>query len=81
MWRISTKTSLLADINLCTVNSDNFWGVKFVLKFHIKCKKTGTIFVGCDKFVPNFHKCEEYVPIPHTCEESVLNLHICETVD
>ena len=48
-------------LNLRTVNFDNFWGVKFVLKFNI--------------FMV-FFTCEESVPNPHICEKLVSNYHM-----
>ena len=41
------------------VNFDNFWGLKFVLQFHILY------------LYSNFHKRKESLSNPHTCEEQI----------
>ena len=75
--------SLLAHVKLRTGDFDNFFGVKFVLKFHMFIILLRVL--PCEFFsdvkncmVLNFHKCEESVPKSQTCEESVPKPHICE---
>ena len=54
------------------VNFDNFWGVKFVLKFHIlyflTCEELVPFFLRCEELVPNFHKYEGSVPAKNRCQ-------------
>ena len=66
-----TDMSLLAHVKLRTGDFDNFWGVKFVLKFHmfiillrvLPCEELVRFFSDVKNcMVLNFHKCEESVP-------------------